>query len=460
VARAAFQVVQPTVEPDTPTPQPPTDTPVPALPPTATPTPEPPTATPTPVPPTATPTPVPATPTPQPPKPTPVPITDWRGEYYNSVDLVGSPRVRNDKKVDFDWGTGSPMTGIQADGFSARWTRRLQFEAKTYRFHVRVDDGARLYVDGQLVIDQWRDGSPRAFTVDRSLTAGKHDIRLEMYEHNGQAVARLWWEEVKSYPDWKGEYFSNAALSGTPAHVRNDRGIDFNWGTDAPAAGLPADNFSVRWTRRLQFPAGQHRFTVEVDDGARLWIDDVLVVDQWHDGIGNYSGDIYLNEGVHTVRMEMYEHTGGAMARMWWALQRGYPDWKGQYFANPDLKGTPAAVRNDVVIDFNWGAGAANPGLPTDNFSVKWTRNMDFSDGIYRFCATADDGVSVEMDDSLPYIIREWHDGSGTYCKDIHVAAGRHKVTVEYFEHLGGSMIEFSLKKLQVTELPAHVIAQ
>src|SRR5687767_7863144 len=48
---------------------------------------------------------------------------------------------------------------------------------------------------------------------------------------------------------WRGSYFANATLAGTPALVRDDAAIDFDWGSGAPAPGLPVDNFSVRWTR-------------------------------------------------------------------------------------------------------------------------------------------------------------------------------------------------------------------
>jgi len=376
-----------------------------------------------------------------------VQITDWRGEYFNNVHLTGAPLVRNDKKIDFDWGDGSPMNGINADHFSVRWTRSLDFEAKTYRFNVRVDDGARLWVDGQLLIDQWHDGSLRTFAAERAMTAGKHDVRVEMYERTGKAAIAFWREPVGSYPDWKGEYFSNRKLNGSPAVVRNDKKIDFNWGNGAPAAGLPADNFSVRWTRKLHFTAGTYRFTVKVDDGARLWVDGQLIVDQWHDGIGTYTGDLYLAEGQHTVRMEMYERTGGAQAHLSWGPPTSPAEWKGKYFANRKLKGKPVLVRTDKNIDFAWGEGAPAAGLPVDNFSVQWTSHVNFSAGTYRFCVKADDGVSVEIDDGKPFI-REWHDGSGTYCADVFVTEGQRKVRVEYFEHLGRARIQFWWKKL------------
>jgi hypothetical protein len=445
-ARAAFQVIQPTAtptpEPNTPTPQP-TATPVPdaPIPATDTPVPAPPTPTPTPVLPTPTPvvpTPVPHTPVLPAPTATPVQITEWRGEYYNNVNLTGSPLVRNDKKIDFDWGKGNPAKGINADSFSVRWNRRLDFEAMTYRFNLRVDDGVRLWVDGKLLIDQWNDGAIRTYSVERSMTQGKHDVRVEMYERTGRAAITFWRETVESYPDWKGEYFGNTTLNGSPLLVRNDRGIDFDWGEGAPAPGLPTDNFSVRWIRHLHFATGTHRFFVEVDDGVRLWVDGILMIDQWRDGIGSYVGDIYVAEGTHAVRMEMYEHAGGAKARMWWAAQEGFPEWKGQYFANRRLAGDPVVVRNDASIDFNWGAGAPAAGLPADDFSVRWTQKLHYSAGHYRFTVEVDDGARLWVDGIL--VIDQWRDGVGSYSGDIYLVEGQHRVQMEMYERTGGAM--------------------
>ncbi len=364
----------------------------------------------------------------------------WRGEYYNNINLIGSPLVRNDAKIDFNWGAGSPMAGINADYFSVRWTRPIVTEAKTYRFNVRVDDGVRLWVDGQLLIDQWHDSSATTYSAERAMTAGAHTLRIEMYERAGDAVAIFWREEVGGASSWRGEYYNNKNLSGTPVLIRNDANLDFNWGTDAPAAGLPADNFSVRWTRTLPFSGGVTQFTVDIDDGVRLWVDNQLIIDRWHDAVATYVGQISLSPGNHTVRLEMFEHTGGARVRLRWSNAANFPDWKGEYYNNKNLSGTPVLVRNDANLDFNWGTDAPAAGLPADNFSVRWTRDMDFTKGTYRFFVNADDGVRLWVAGHL--IIDRWHDGPGAYTGDIVLPKGRHQIRMEMYERTGNAVAQ------------------
>jgi hypothetical protein len=381
-------------------------------------------------------------------------FSHWKGEYFANRSLSGAPvLVRDDASIDFNWGTDAPAAGLPADDFAVRWSRELELSAGHYRFTAATDDGVRLWVDGVLVIDQWHDGVG-TYTGDISLTGGKHRIRMEMFEHTGGAMASLRWERHEGNPQWKGEYFANRELRGAPALVRYDWAIDFDWGRTAPVASLPSDSFGVRWTQEVYFPVNTYHFTIDIDDGARLWIDDELVIDEWHDGIGTYTTDVELSEGKHQVRMEMYERTGDAKARLRWSLATNQAEWRGKYFASPDLKGDRVFLREDERIDFNWGAGAPAAALPADGFSVQWTARVQFDEGSYQFCAQADDGVRVKMNDTLPYILREWHDGYGTYCNVVYVAAGQHKVTVEYFEHLGGAMIQFWWRKLEVDAIP------
>lgn len=281
-------------------------------------------ATSTPIP---TATPVPATHTPVP-SPTPLVITGWRGEYYSNPGLDEEPvLIRDDGAIDFNWGEGAPAPGLPADGFSVRWTRILPFEGGFYRFHAIVDDGMRLYVDGVLLIDAWRDGGQREVGATHYLAPGNHELVVEYYENTGSALIRVWAEQVNptptpgatSFPDWKGEYWSNIDLAGAPVLVRNDPAIDFTWGFGSPAPGLPADNFSARWTRTVYFDGSNYRFYLVVDDGARLWIDGYPVIDAWHDGAQRQiSGDFNLSRGTHELRLEYYERSGEATIRLWW----------------------------------------------------------------------------------------------------------------------------------------------
>jgi PKD repeat protein len=269
--------------------------------------------------------PLPATPTPLPtatptPTSTPVVISDWRGEYYNNPGLGGNPvLVRNDVAINFDWGTGSPAPGVPADNFSARWSRNLNFSAGVYRFYARTDDGVRLWIDSALVIDQWHDGAPTTYTADVNLSGGSHHIRMEYYERSGGAMAQLAWERLDHYPDWKAEYYNNRKLEGNPVLVRNESEIDHDWGEGSPASAVPADNFSARWTRKVDFKSGTYIFRVRVDDGVRLWVDDALLIDSWKDGSSRrIEAERQISKGKHKIKVEYYEHTGAARIEVSW----------------------------------------------------------------------------------------------------------------------------------------------
>ena len=119
---------------------------------------------------------------------------------------------------------------------------------------------------------------------------------------------------------WKGEYFNNVNLTGAPALCRDDASINFNWGSGAPAGGLPSNQFAVRWTRSQTFAAGTYTFVLGSDDGGRLFIDGVKVIDAWGDR--SYATNTVtrtLTAGVHTIRMDFYENSGSARATLSWS---------------------------------------------------------------------------------------------------------------------------------------------
>lgn len=151
---------------------------------------------------------------------------------------------------------------------------------------------------------------------------------------------------------WRGEYFGNRNLSGAPILIRNDLDINFNWGKGSPDPSIPADNFSARWTRSLLFSEGWYRFHALVDDGVRLFVDDILVIDNWRDGgWRGASGDRWLPYGYHSVRVEFYEHLEYAGVRGWWARLDG----SGSTSEEPDadFKGSPRSGVAPLRVHFD-----------------------------------------------------------------------------------------------------------
>jgi hypothetical protein len=294
----------------------------------------------------------------------------WQASYWNNTSLSGTPALQwQETSLDHDWGSGSPDPSVSSDGFSARWTKYIDVADGTYRFTATSDDGIRVWVDSALIIDQWNDHAMSTFTADKHMTSGHHWVQVEFYENMGFAAAKLSWAPTTSISDWRGEYFNNTSLSSSPALVRNDTQIDFDWGTGSPAPGtIGSDGFSVRWIRSINLAAGNYRFTATVDDGIRLWVNNHLLIESWRDQPPTtYSGDIYLPGGAVPIKMEYYENGGGAVARL---------SWSGG--------GSPPPPSGTVIVD-NTDAGFVKGGSYTGwrtayegyGGSLLWTYNND-----------------------------------------------------------------------------------
>jgi endoglucanase len=118
-----------------------------------------------------------------------------------------------------------------------------------------------------------------------------------------------------------GTYFDHPDLSGASVQ-RTDAAIDFSWGDGAPVAGMPSDGFSVRWTGQVQAQFSEtYTFTTISDDGVRLWVDGVALIDDWTDHAPTTrSGAIALAAGVkYDLRLEYYDRTLGATAKLRWS---------------------------------------------------------------------------------------------------------------------------------------------
>lgn len=119
----------------------------------------------------------------------------------------------------------------------------------------------------------------------------------------------------------RGQYWNNRYLSGLPDMERNEAPIDLSWG-GSPGSPIGDDDFSIRWTGFIYIPTtGTYYFGTQVDDGNRLWVDDVLIIDNWAAHSGSYieSSGMSLTGGTYvSVKYEYYEIFGGASAKLYW----------------------------------------------------------------------------------------------------------------------------------------------
>ena len=221
------------------------------------------------------------------------------GEYFKNKDLQGKPDlVRIDKVINFEWAMGSPDPAIAPDHFSARWTGKLvPKESGTYNVGFSSDDGARLYIDGKLLIDSWFDRGATLDVVTMKLEAGRaYDVRIEYYENEGWAYASFVWD-VKRPVDPRIQAAADAAKKSDVAIVAV--GIIEGEGYDRSNLDLPGEQEQL-----IQAVADTKTPTIVVlSNGSAVtmknWVNKVAaIVEAWYPGEegGNAVADVLFGD--------------------------------------------------------------------------------------------------------------------------------------------------------------------
>tara|TARA_Y100000588_G_scaffold395259_1_gene521974 strand:+ start:530 stop:4801 length:4272 start_codon:yes stop_codon:yes gene_type:complete len=199
------------------------------------------------------------------------------GEYYSSGGGGGSPTfgelvlTRYDDVIDFNWGGGSPDPSIPNNDYQVRWTGTVFAESQgEYSFRTHTDDGVRLYIDGELIIDHWFDMGPTSKYGNKLLTQGLHECVMEYYENGGGAVAELYWT-----PPGESETLVQPAESSAARNIE---------------LGTTDGNLMVT----IENPCGDNLLTLGEGE---------LQLESWHHIALTYSGGTvtaYLNGNIYT----------------------------------------------------------------------------------------------------------------------------------------------------------------
>lgn len=273
-----------------------------------------------------------------PPVPPQPPAGPWRGEYWNNTIQSGPPALtRNDAAINFNWGFGSPdLMRVQPDYFSARWTRKMNFSAGVWRFAADVDDGIRIWVDGQVVLDALNFVGRQTPSVDVPLTQGTHEIRVDYVEQTQLAFIKLDITRVGSLPPqppppppppgtgfnngpWTVEFFANPNLVGPAASTTVVCCLRFDWNGAPPAPGVPGAFFSARFSQVRYFPAGVYQFVARVDDGIRIYLDGNLIMNEFREqSTRTFTANANLGAGNHSIVIEYVQYGGTSNVSLYW----------------------------------------------------------------------------------------------------------------------------------------------
>ncbi len=122
--------------------------------------------------------------------------TGLAGSYFNNTTLTGSALLQRIEQVNFSW-SGSPGTGVEGNQFSARWIGQVEATATgNFQFQTRSNDGVRLWINGNLVVDNWTSHATiNDVTGNIALTKDqRYTITMEFYDNTNSAVAKLYWK--------------------------------------------------------------------------------------------------------------------------------------------------------------------------------------------------------------------------------------------------------------------------
>lgn len=167
----------------------------------------------------------------------------------------------------------------------------------------------------------------------------------DSWQGGGETIKGLLHTNVDQ-PGLKAEYFNNEKLEGEPVLRRVDTNVSFDWGGGSPD-GVNRDHFSARWTGLIgPMPkSGKIRFGVTSDDGVRVWVNNKLIIDQWHPSDSTtYTGEVDLEANKsYPIRVEYYEIDGGAKCQLMW-----YPGTKNKAGYSKSSLWVPPGKWNDV----------------------------------------------------------------------------------------------------------------
>lgn len=354
------------------------------------------------------------------------------GEYYGTQNFTDLKVIRTDATVNFNWNSSSPDPSMAQTNYSVRWVGQVEAEySETYTFYTNTDDGARLWVNGQELVNDWQDQGPTEYSGTIALQAGqKYNIEMDYYQDGGGAVAQLSW----SSPSQSKEIVPEADLyapdvdppstpTGLTATATSDTGVSLNWtdnANDEVGFVLERSTDDTNFSQIAVLDAGTTSYS---DTGLAGSTEYYYRIKAINDG-GDSS---YANTNVTTLSGPI-AGTGTGLA--------------GEYFLTENLADLDL-IRVDPTIDFNWSNTSPDPSIGQDYYSVEWDGQVQAQyTETYTFTTNTDDGTRLWVNGQE--LINQWNtQGPTEYSGTIALQAGqKYDITMQYFQATGGAVAQ------------------
>jgi hypothetical protein len=359
-------------------------------------------------------------------------INGLSGDYYSGRNFERLVTTRVDPTVNFSWAYNEgPAPGIGHDLFSVRWTGKVVPQTtETCTFIVTADDGVRLWLNDQLVVDHWHDQGTTSYFVPLAVTAGVPvDIRIDYYQNLWGAVARLEWQS----PSITRQVIPRERLntgSGGPVPLLATASATVNGPFDVAVTfsgsvtGLAAGDFLIANGTATALTGSDAAYTLTVTPAA--------------------NGEVTVNlPAASCVDAQSQPNTAGNTLSVTYAPLPGatLAGLTGAYYSGMNFENL-VVTRVDETVNFSWAFDEGpTPAMSHNLFSARWTGKVtpQFSE-TYTFIVSADDGVRLWLNDQL--VVDHWHDqGTTSYPVTFAATAGVPiDIRIDYFQNLWGAV--------------------
>lgn len=374
------------------------------------------------------------------------PNTKWTAYFYNNTKLTGGYKYKKEITAGKDnllvsqnYSNGSPSKVISKDGFSAKIQGIFTIEPGTYILRLQHDDGAKILVDGKVVLSNWTKGGTREDAVkltisnkNSSSTGNQHVIQIQYVDFSGGSFFKFLmepFEDAQKTSDWIGEVYNTTNFTGDAFIVGGNNArtkvtaLNFNWAGKTPSHLITGSKYSTRWYSYQYLKKGSYNILTKANDSVDVYFNNTRILNETAATNASYTKGNFTvpADGSYLIRVDHVEKDGKKNGKLEVQL--------------------PFIQLTTNEIAYNWGAGSPSASVPADYFTANITSDVTISNGDYFIPSISLGAVTTSFGQKENVIVAT---GTGTQLKTgvlLNQTAGTYPLNVSYNADTGNAGI-------------------